>query len=1787
MEYWPEHQGQSPLYAKFGTVPGRNCTHNYHDRHQATHYPLYYGKQQDQGRESSYWTVPGSRTGGVPQDYTNWTDPEPPATTSSHFPFILDCHTKQHHDLGEYQPHEARDREWTTAQRAAREYERGFLREGWQRRWEPCSPVRYNREASIKRSDSSYRELEAWAARYSHSLPRRRRIEAELRGASQGLLESSRAPERDGRSGADPRVAALQQVRQPANIRESGVWDRGGRQQTLAYYPTQAPAPDTSHMLDIKEKTGYQRRMFSQPPGYIAPPPYNSPHKSSPVMHRCDTSWEQDSKRQTYWSQPTLRKQDVSVDLQDKRKTEKEDLTKPDGNKTCAELDGLKHREQGLNALQASSPISVQNTHMQHECMSSLQQSQMIPTVQNTKTNEQMSSKVIEGRKFRLNKKTGGMTIFCLVSRIADTTETPSLLLCTSQTNTEGTELGEVSKDFIDGDGIYQTQKLADEVDFRVPALTEQSNTSDTRNLKEKQMETPTCVESEILGDNLSNKAETDAVSPEKNSLNNANSTYGRQVAQAVQPVSVKYPLWREPSFTSRAETESSFTFLKANSEEGESDGLQNPEECATVHPVNVEATELDIKEDTQSEDSKGLLGTDTTCVVKMDLIPSPKKEQVHYLSSTPHTEDSPLDIQLNTCPESNSQLNQDEALNVEINPLQVNERPETELDSDPGEKKEPKEGGDISFPWMPSSPISEKETLEERAERILGIPLHDCITEQQPEDATSFLDLCVKKQDVEVVPSPITNDIHDAAEQLPVDTAEEERSQNHSEVGQTEHLKESDDAEDEVKNQEDEHFAGPQEQMSDISEEKDTDSQLETDIKTSQETKIAEEILLEPSSDKGTTEQSQEENLPVENDASSQHPSQCFSPPISNSSLPSHSDPTALSYTSQLNTELGLESQLAALDTTENLAPHSQTTSLPYIPSQQLPSPLSSGSAESSPSTTPHTHHSLSPPRPVDLMYQMADAMSGIEDQDEEGETSQLINNEISDAFEDLQDQEVGSQEQSEYEQPVNAACVEESNTTDEQHANEVERDSTDLLEQTLETSKENTIDVGILQQQLECVQAEDVFCVKESFVTEEQLQQDADEDPAELLETTILQEKVPNNQSQVEVKILKQQFDNGQEGDASTFKESHMTEEQSQKEASEDTGLSAQTSEISKENANDSQVEVKALQQKLYYGQEGDTSSINDSYVTEKQSLMDADEDPSGLLETTILQESVTDSQTQVEIKTLQQQFDNSQEEDTSTVKQSHMTEEQSPKEASEDTGLPAQTSEISKENANDSQVEVKALQQKLYYGQEGDTSSVNDSYATEKQSLMDADEDPGELLETTILQESVTDSQTQVEVKILQQQFDKDTSTVKQSHMTEEQSQKEASEDTGLSVQTSEISKVLQQQLYYGQEGDTSCVKDSYVTEKQSLIDADEDPAGLLEQKISQENATDCQTQIEIEILQDVEPKTEPTDSPSPSPSNSDSKVSQSPLDVLSPSDFPSLPSPPHASPKPDTEPVSFLETDTVCPSALNITTAEAGIPETVPPPLQLISCEESLKFPSSSTSKSAPQLASSTSISPHEDIEGVSLDLPDKEEPQYPKSLWDAVNRIRKHTAPDSENEEEEVSEQWDPESIGEDLGCPDVVNSERIVLDEVGQHKVSTESVEDVEQDQCHEEPSRHAEEDTLSCSSISSSGDTVIVAEEDEVEETPPDAMTESKTETGEEFPTAEGEQCCFGEVKDETTAVEGAEDELDKGDKKEFCLSEERTAEVGNVTVEAMEMTEIELKENEEVVVVSDEVTG
>ncbi|XP_061840766.1 uncharacterized protein [Nerophis lumbriciformis] len=517
MDLWPKDRGLLPAYSRYGTVPGRSLTHNYPYRHQAIHYPpTNHEDHRVHVRGSSYWTLPRSGTAAAVLDYTNWTEPQLPSSTAAQLPYILDCHSQQ--DLGNYEPSGVR-------KCATGDYERGYTKEGWQRRWE-----------AFKSNSGSHGEMEAWAARYSHSLPRRRHLEVELRGTFQGLLESRR-------TGIDPCVAG-----QCANINNvPGQWESAAPED-----------PSISHLVDVEGQIELQRRRFSQPPGYIAPPPYNSPHKGSSMLPHCDFERTHE---------------------------------KPD-----------RDRKNDLERI----PDQRSAVH-----------------------------KVIEGRKFRLRKKTGGMTIFCLVSRTAGPTEPSS---STPQANIELENCSRLSSD------NNQTSKVADEVD--------KARTNMSALTKPKQM-TPNCRKSITPEEKLPKKDKMD------------DSTFKKQSTPSVP---VRYPLWREPSFTKRT--------LKD-----------------TENPLGMGVRRLDIKKGPESEED--LLVIDTTCVVvKMEMIQSPKKEHVHLLGST-----DPL-------------LHPDP--NTELNHLPKNGSLKEKLCQDLE-----KEG---TLEMDSENPA--RESLEKRAERILGLRL-------------------------------------------------------------------------------------------------------------------------------------------------------------------------------------------------------------------------------------------------------------------------------------------------------------------------------------------------------------------------------------------------------------------------------------------------------------------------------------------------------------------------------------------------------------------------------------------------------------------------------------------------------------------------------------------------------------------------------------------------------------------------------------------------------------------------------------------------------------------------------------------------------------------------------------------------------------------------------------------------------------------------------------------------------------------------------------------------------
>lgn len=490
----------------------------------------------------------------------------------------------------------------------------------------------------------------------------------ELRGASKGTVGSSRSLERDGRGSPEP----------PVQQHASGLWDRQGRL-TTKYNPYQSSESDTTHTLDIKEHVCLQRKMFSQPPGYIAPPPYNNPQKSSALVYQRATSWEQGDKSLAFWTQPALKTQDVSVNLENKKKRDKEEVTKPEAGETFTEPRELKQRKQ-----KADSSTDAKQTNTQTE--------QTLPqqAAHGPKICQELPSKVIEGRKFRLNRKTGRMTIFCLVSRMADSTETTSLPLSFSLKNKQSTEKESVPESSSVIPEVDQAPKMSDEVDFRAP--------------------TPDAAQMEML-----TSAEKDTASFETSEAD-AESTSENHEGRTAQPVGVKYPLWREPSFTNRTEAEGS-TLRADKSDLQQQDAAKVSDE---------EADEEQNPNDT--DDSKGLLVIDTSCVVvKVQMIPSLKKEHVHYLDAAGNPQTIQSDAQATAedvaTDHQSSHLCKDDPISVLM------------------KEEEHKDESQMSFSCMKPAASPERETLDENAENIIQSPLPVCITTQRQEDGSNVED--------------------------------------------------------------------------------------------------------------------------------------------------------------------------------------------------------------------------------------------------------------------------------------------------------------------------------------------------------------------------------------------------------------------------------------------------------------------------------------------------------------------------------------------------------------------------------------------------------------------------------------------------------------------------------------------------------------------------------------------------------------------------------------------------------------------------------------------------------------------------------------------------------------------------------------------------------------------------------------------------------------------------------------------------------------------------------------
>lgn len=1184
-------------WSNFYSYVSHHFANSYSDRHQTTQYPLYYSEQQDQCRESSYWTLPGSRAVGSLPTYANWTDQNLAGHSSSHFPFILDTQPQHQHHIGQYQLHEGRDREWTAAKRASREYDRGFLREGWQRRWESCSPIRYNnREAPSKKNENSYRELEAWAARYSHSLPRRRRIEAEMRSASQGFVDSSRAIERDYRSGTDPRLVALQQVvHSNSNVKATGLWTKAGRQQGSIHHPSQTLTADTGHMLNLKDQSISQKKVFSQPPGYVAPPPYGSPQKSLQMLQR-DKS-DKGNGQQHYRPHNTAKREDASESYE---KEEKENLTKSDGNQHAfPETERPTHLNKETETIQESTAVSVQESNIQFEGMLSLQLPQLLYST-SIQSND-LSPKVIEGRKFRLDKKKGGLTIFCLVSRIADTSETLA-----SSTYSQTFRSTKNDSATVQSSGLDETHKLADEVDFIAPALREQSKASTGINAGTQERAIGECLLGDLPEDYSSNKIDTYVVPKEQE--NDGDCTMERQVTHSEQSLSVKYPLWKEPSFLIRSETETLSTCPTEENKEGETDILHYEAVSTEVVSNYIKGETPEIEEVSELEDVHQLGSpiVDTSCVVvKMEVISSPKKEHVHYFDSTVQLEHSPPDIQ--TIPsakyvQSSSHFNQDlkKDQSAEKEAAHSTELPESELTLVPKLKQTLEDENGISIESISSFSVPVKESLEWRAQRILGIPVDDSFTEQRTD-----------KNQMPLVKDQMNEPLQAQEKQITTEATVDEESQVQLDDAQTKDAVHFVESEHDPKEAEDEspEVSGRHEEQLSLIHEQNNDLQCDLGIhslpETSEDPSCETERSTPPLENKATTEQLSQ------GASSSTVSSSLLLPSPNDESLGGDISPSK--FSSEKGLHLGPMVLSRPQNRTLDHSPPSETIS----PQLVLPPPTTETVQSKLQDLPTSEHTNQNNPSPIhfhlDLINEKTETYT-IKDQGGEGQAKHMTNSGISDAhicFAEDETEEAASQQR--FDKFVSGCCMEEIYVAPKERARESDDSQGDqMTEETLEMSQKNTTEVNILYLQHNCVNEQQCFCVEERSLNDKQ---EIEENSAEQMKTSSTENQVPS-----QLQTFPQSSDN------------HASNSQQPEK------VKSAADTVEQSTSQEETVSEDTVLHEKHINDQKDTACAVQTFITEDHPNNAASKDSSTQQKEPIPKQTATDSQSHEEMETLQ---------------------------------------------------------------------------------------------------------------------------------------------------------------------------------------------------------------------------------------------------------------------------------------------------------------------------------------------------------------------------------------------------------------------------------------------------------------------------------------------------------------------------------------------------------------------
>lgn len=599
-------------------------------------------------------------------------------------------------------------------------------------KWQPGSSTLYRREKE-KLGANSYRELEAWANRYYHSLPRQRHAEAGTWSSSQHRPDSEKMLScSTGRLvSAEPNQRHLASTAAPFN-QERCDFNNRLRVQLETWKAQQPP-------LYISAKQSLSRKMSgsnskenvvqgpssSQPPNYTPPPPYSSPHGSNGAKSSAEPVVEYRVESRPVASMfPALRRTQHSVLLAEGGQSM--DHSSSGGIPRLVTYSDSDKAE----TLGARRPTQKQDA---------------VP-LQPSQNSELSSSDMARSKQNKFTRRRGGETVFCLVSRmgeIAGMSSSPdeplkSHSLPLLKTSAPGVTAGDAKQ--VDATTIREREKearepvqLADEVDSGGatqpcgPLMTidtpeglmegSQTQISDCglRDTHEEKLQSG--LQPKLLAHNTEKRSfitrkkdeEANAGVKDKTDLSKTDSQ-----AEPYSQTTMMFPLWKEPKWH-----HCSKGVLEKNNE-------PNQETSDTVQPG--QATEgqpkrAEVVTSAVGDKSRGLVVIDASCVVvKVEFIFPPEKEHVQYVCSRStdsyeHGSDS-LNLQVQTDDHNDT----DTPRATDKRPLTKNNPQELHVKIEDQHDHVIKATSEMTHDIMPCKLISKNETLKERAERILGI---------------------------------------------------------------------------------------------------------------------------------------------------------------------------------------------------------------------------------------------------------------------------------------------------------------------------------------------------------------------------------------------------------------------------------------------------------------------------------------------------------------------------------------------------------------------------------------------------------------------------------------------------------------------------------------------------------------------------------------------------------------------------------------------------------------------------------------------------------------------------------------------------------------------------------------------------------------------------------------------------------------------------------------------------------------------------------------------------------